>query len=200
MKKKPVNVTKITVGVCAMDKKARSKPMREILNRLCPDLFNIVIFGDDCILNQPVAEWPEVDCLITFFSTHFPIERALEYIKLRDPFLINDLEMHNVLVDRKQIYDKLESLGINVPKHVFLDRSDPNVSHNVEEFDDYIIVDGTKVMKPFVEKPFDAENHNIYIYCKLLILLLTGQGVSSACLYYICGCVMLCNRMRFVRL
>jgi inositol hexakisphosphate/diphosphoinositol-pentakisphosphate kinase len=55
-----------------MDKKAQSKPMREILKRLPDELFNIVVFGDDCILNQPVESWPVVDALITFYSNHFP--------------------------------------------------------------------------------------------------------------------------------
>ena len=170
--KKSGNIsTKITIGVCAMDKKARSKPMREILNRLSSDLFNIVIFGDACIMNQPVEEWPQVDCLITFYSTNFPIEKALEYIKLRNPFLINDLEMHSVLVNRKRIYDLLESIDIEVPKHVFVERKPNDVDPNhIEEFDDYIMINGVKVVKPFVEKPYNAEDHNIYIYCKCSIL------------------------------
>lgn len=164
-------IKKINLGVCAMDKKANSKPMRQILNRLNPDLYDITMFGDERILNDPIETWPVVECLITFYSSNFPIEKALKYIELRNPFLINDLHMNSVLVDRTQIYDMLESLDINVPKHVYCDRRPDPVTGEIperviEEYDDYIVIDGKKVNKPFVEKPFNAEDHNIYIYCE----------------------------------
>ena len=75
LRKKKIN--KITLGICAMDKKARSKPMREILQRLPEDLFEIVVFGDDCILNQPIENWPVVDALISFYSTKFPTAKVV---------------------------------------------------------------------------------------------------------------------------
>lgn len=164
-KAKPVVEKKIRIGVCAMDKKARSKPMREILNRLTSDLFDIVVFGNDCIINQPIENWPIIDCLITFYSTNFPTAKALEYIKLRKPYLVNDLEMNDTLINRQKIYNLLAQVGIDTPKHVFADRSGGK-RVDIEEYDDYIIVNGAKVNKPFVEKPFNAEDHNIYIYCK----------------------------------
>lgn len=34
----------------------------------------------------------------------------------------------------------------------------------VEEIDDFVLIDGLKLKKPLVEKPFDAEDHNINIY------------------------------------
>ncbi len=64
------------IGVCAMDKKARSKPMTEILQRLPKNAFTAVMFGDDVILNQPVEDWPVCDALIAFFSTGFPLEKV----------------------------------------------------------------------------------------------------------------------------
>lgn len=48
---------RIRLGICAMDKKARSKPMAEILSRLDPTLFHVVFFGDDMILNKTIQEW-----------------------------------------------------------------------------------------------------------------------------------------------
>ena len=50
----------ILVGICAMDQKARSKPMTEMLNRLTSftagDLieFKVVYFGNDTLLNEPI--------------------------------------------------------------------------------------------------------------------------------------------------
>jgi inositol hexakisphosphate/diphosphoinositol-pentakisphosphate kinase len=128
---------KIRLGICAMDKKAKSKPMCEILGRLPKDLFEIEIFGDDCILNKPPDTWPVVEILITFYSTRFPTEKAIEYIKLRKPFLINDLETDNtILKDRRKVYNLLESVGIDVPIHVFVNRDEGKNDHNIEEFDE----------------------------------------------------------------
>jgi inositol hexakisphosphate/diphosphoinositol-pentakisphosphate kinase len=96
---------KIRVGICAMDKKARSKPMREIVNRFPSDLFDIVIFGDDCILNKNVEDWPIVECLIAFYSSNYPLEKAIQYVELRKPFLVNDLKLQSCLKDRRRVYE-----------------------------------------------------------------------------------------------
>lgn len=58
------------------------------------------MFPDDIILNVPVEEWPICDCLISFYSSGFPLEKAIEYTKLRKPFSLNDLEMQYALMDR----------------------------------------------------------------------------------------------------
>ena len=174
---------KVRLGICAMDKKARSKPMGEILSRLDESLFQIVYFGDNLILHHPIEEWPVVDVLIAFHSTGYPLEKAEAYATKYKPFLLNDLSMQRVLMDRRKVYEKLEQAGIDLPRHVFMSR-DGHVSKftpedgidKVIEHDDSIEVNGVVMKKPFVEKPVDADDHNIRIYypgsagggCKML--------------------------------
>eukprot|EP01083_Nonionella_stella_P278363 946633_1 len=154
----------IVVGVCAMDKKAKSKPMQNILSRLqAYGEFKIVLFGSECILNEPVESWPYCDVLISFFSGGFPLEKSKEYVNLRKPFCINDSLSQNILFDRLEVYRTLESNGVPTPRYFFYDHDNPGGS-KLEEFDDYILVDGNRLDKPFVEKPRDGEDHNIYIY------------------------------------
>ena len=165
---------KIRLGICAMDKKARSKPMAEILSRLDEELFCVVFFGDDCVLNRPVEEWPDCDVLVAFFSKGFPLSKAREYVALRKPFVLNNLDMQETLLDRRKVYDLLEKLGIDTARHVFLSRDgyvstgtgDGNGANDqqVKEFDDHIEVNGVEIHKPFVEKPVNAEDHAIAIY------------------------------------
>lgn len=74
--------------------------MKEILDRLQHPNLRIIIFSESMIVNDPIDKWPICDCLIAFFSMGFPLEKALAYSKLRNPFLINDLESQYNLLDR----------------------------------------------------------------------------------------------------
>ena len=75
--------------------------MQEILGRMSEfDFVDIFVFPDETILNVPVENWPICDCLISFYSKGFPLEKAIEYAKLRKPFSLNDLEMQYALMDR----------------------------------------------------------------------------------------------------
>jgi len=40
-----------------------------------------------------VEEWPLCDCFVAFHSNGFPLDKAIEYTRLRKPFVINNLEM-----------------------------------------------------------------------------------------------------------
>lgn len=60
-----------------MDKKARSRPMNAIVERMLAfGEFEIIIFGDDCILNKPVTEWPACECLLSWHSEGFSLAKV----------------------------------------------------------------------------------------------------------------------------
>ncbi|CAF91580.1 unnamed protein product, partial [Tetraodon nigroviridis] len=109
----------IVVGICCMMKKSKSKPMTQILERLCRfEYITVVIFPEDVILNEPVDKWPLCDCLISFHSKGFPLDKAVSYAKLRNPLLINDLNMQYYIQDRREVYRILQEEGIDLPpKH-----------------------------------------------------------------------------------
>ncbi|KAF9188009.1 hypothetical protein BGZ50_001635 [Haplosporangium sp. Z 11] len=178
---------KYIIGVCAMDDKARSKPMRNILDRLLNNgPFEAIIFGDKCILDEDVKSWPACDFFISFFSKGFPLRKAIDYVKLRTPFCVNEVDMQTVLWDRRHVLEILDQINIHTPKRLVMDRDggpklDARVLQKlnlrgvsvIEEraepefriIDQDTIQIGDKVItKPFVEKPVSGEDHNIHIY------------------------------------
>ncbi|XP_041795800.1 inositol hexakisphosphate and diphosphoinositol-pentakisphosphate kinase 1 isoform X2 [Chelmon rostratus] len=156
----------IVVGICAMTKKSKSKPMTQILERLCKfDYITVVIFPEEVILEEPVEKWPLCDCLISFHSKGFPLDKAVEYAKLRNPLLINDLNMQYFIQDRREVYRILREEGIDLPRYAVLNRDPDNPEEcNLVEGEDHVEVNGEVFPKPFVEKPVCAEDHNVYIY------------------------------------
>ncbi|NP_001392399.1 inositol hexakisphosphate and diphosphoinositol-pentakisphosphate kinase 2 isoform 13 [Mus musculus] len=156
----------IVVGICSMAKKSKSKPMKEILERI--SLFKyitVVVFEEEIILNEPVENWPLCDCLISFHSKGFPLDKAVAYAKLRNPFVINDLNMQYLIQDRRDVYSILQAEGILLPRYAILNRDPNNPKEcNLIEGEDHVEVNGEVFQKPFVEKPVSAEDHNVYIY------------------------------------
>ncbi|SJL01983.1 related to Inositol hexakisphosphate and diphosphoinositol-pentakisphosphate kinase [Armillaria ostoyae] len=187
------NANPVVLGVCAMDVKARSKAMREILIRLVERArgsIEVKVFGDKVILDEDVENWPRCDILISFFSTDFPLDKAISYVKLRNPFCINDLAPQALLWDRRLVGAVLDYLKVPTPPRLEVSRDggpkiDPELislmkqRHGItlggyqvtpevtlREDGDAIIIDGKVLEKPFVEKPVSGEDHNVYIYFK----------------------------------
>ena len=165
---------KISLGLCCMNSKSQGNPMKALLRRLeSSEIFEIIIFGDEMILNQPIEEWPKVECLIAFYSSGFPLEKAIQYVKLVKPIEINRLEKQRLLRNRLSMYETLKTYEIPCPDYMFVDHA----VNQIEEADDHIVFEGRKLPKPFVEKPIDGDDHNIWIYyppsvgggCKKLI-------------------------------
>ncbi|CAK9782518.1 actin cytoskeleton organization and biogenesis-related protein [Cutaneotrichosporon oleaginosum] len=212
----------VVLGVCAMDVKARSKAMREILTRLNQIQaggVEVKIFGDVVILDEDIEHWPQCDVLISFFSTDFPLPKALAYTQIATrtpPISINSLAMQSLLWDRRLVLAILDHVGVPTPNRAEVNRDGgPRVprflrqrarrdlglvlpGHKARDEDswepvvvpdrwknkrtkdtvprarevilradgDAIIVDGQVIEKPFVEKPVNGEDHNVYIYYK----------------------------------
>ncbi|XP_061947263.1 inositol hexakisphosphate and diphosphoinositol-pentakisphosphate kinase VIP2-like isoform X4 [Populus nigra] len=163
---------KIKVGVCVMEKKVKcgsevlSAPMGQILDRLQAfGEFEVMYFGDKVILEDPIESWPICDCLIAFYSTGYPLEKAEAYATLRKPFLVNELVPQHLLHDRRKVYERAEMFGIPVPRYALVNREFPyqELDYFIEE-EDFVEVHGNRFWKPFVEKPVDGDDHSIMIY------------------------------------
>lgn len=75
--------------------------MKNILTRLAQEpVINLVMFTDHTILNEPIEDWPICHSIIAFYSKGFPLEKAIEYVKLRNPLVLNDLQSQYALMDR----------------------------------------------------------------------------------------------------
>ena len=200
---------KCILGIAAMDKKTRSKPMTQILDRLrAYGEFIIVMMGDSLLLDdsRDVSDWPVVDCLISFSSKGFPLNKVIEYVRLRKPFCVNDVPSQTALLDRRQVYHILEKHKIPTPRHLYIhrphrqqqqahehdgdrdssstatrgearsgtepskdgDKAEEHIaaepSYTLEEYPTHVLINGQRMNKPLVEKPFDADDHNVIIY------------------------------------
>lgn len=137
---------------------------------------------------QDVENWPRCDVLISFFSTDFPLDKAISYVNLRRPFCINDLPPQALLWDRRLVGKVLDHLKVPTPRRIEVSRdSGPKVENDLVELmknrlgitlggfqvtpevtlredGNAIIVDGVVMEKPFVEKPVSGEDHSVYIY------------------------------------
>jgi hypothetical protein len=180
----------ITLGVCALDRKARSKPMQNILNRILANKeldVSIVNFGDKVILDEPAESWPVVDVLISFFSAGFPLDKAISYANLRKPICVNDLGLQKVLWDRRAVLAILDAVKVPTPRRLEVDRDGgPEVEEELGKDlkrrlgvdllrrrpikdcylkdEDTLVVGNQEIRKPYVEKPVSGEDHNIHIY------------------------------------
>jgi len=85
-KKAPPPLPPITIGICAMDKKADGKPMKELMKRLEKNgNVEFVRFGDELLLNVPVAPAFALECVWLCLHTHSPAGPVLQQHADRRP-------------------------------------------------------------------------------------------------------------------
>lgn len=196
------NKPRHVIGICALEAKSRSKPMRNILDRLLasnahpnnPVTFELILFTDQMILNEPISQWPNCDALIAFYSAGFPLDKAIAYQKQRGVFCVNDLVMQWVLQDRRLTQLILEAIDVPTPKRIWLNKAkdspptmlspelteivsrDFNVDISSSQYyktvtNPVLTANGIRIgretlSRPFIEKPANADDHNIWIYQK----------------------------------
>lgn len=162
-----------------------------------PTVDNLILFlTSSCLVTTRVCNanyldvenWPRCDVLISFFSTDFPLDKAISYVKLRNPYCINDLSPQALLWDRRLVGAVLDHLGVPTPKRLEVSRDGgPKVEDELREImrkkigielggfqvtpevylsedGNTLHIDGQSMEKPFVEKPVSGEDHNVYIY------------------------------------
>ena len=106
--------------------------MNNILRRLL-DTFEVVLFGEQLILEEPITNWPTCDFLISFFSTGFPLDKVISYMDLVKPFSVNDLVLQKVLWDRRLVLSILDYQGVKTPRRLIVNRDGgPMVSDQVK--------------------------------------------------------------------
>ncbi|EJW02223.1 hypothetical protein EDEG_03341 [Edhazardia aedis USNM 41457] len=183
---------KMRICVCIMPPKLNRPHLQKLLDRLKKH-HNIEILDEECILNVPVCLWPQSDVLISFYHNHLPFAKVLSYINLTNIHCINDFNMQYCLFDRRVVYMILQKLKIPVPCHIFINRDNINMPPSIAKYvsdrfnlnleipkladetnliecyceikkEGYIKV-GEKILhRPFIEKPVNSEDHNIFVY------------------------------------
>ncbi|KAM0676891.1 inositol hexakisphosphate and diphosphoinositol-pentakisphosphate kinase [Binucleata daphniae] len=172
----------MTIGFCIMEHKLSKPHVKKFVDRFKKNS-NVIVFDQKEILETNYEKWPKVSFLISFYHTSLPLHKVYKYIKLNNIPCINDLFMQYSLFDRRVIYTILMALKIKVPEHYFVNRCQAKIPRelkvylekrfatsfvfeetSIEEHNTHIIINGNILKKPFVEKPVNAEDHNIYVY------------------------------------
>lgn len=98
--------------------------MEEILHRLEKfEYLHIIVFSEKILHEDPIEEWPLCHILISFHSKGFPLKKTQAYARLRQPFLINDLDKQWELMDRTRVHEILEEARIAQPRYGVIRRS-----------------------------------------------------------------------------
>jgi len=163
-----------------MEKKSGSDAMKRVIEQTkkafanmqqhhVPWGLDVVIFPELMILEQDIDTWPCCDVLIAFYSKGFPLEKAIAYYEKTRPVSLCDLYLQRILKDREKMYEMLDELHVpTLPRMVVKRDRENNVTQGDEiiEDTDWIEYQGNRMEKPFVEKPLDAENHDVVVYYK----------------------------------
>jgi len=110
----------------------------------------------------------ECDALLVLWSQFFQGPHEGRLIEISDrvgragALVLNDVRKLVAMQDRRWLLQKLKEHGLPTPMFVSRDLGTHDASF--EEHDDYIMIGGNRINKPFVEKPVDRRDREIYVY------------------------------------
>ena len=96
----------------------------------------------------------EIEDMIQKYNDEYKSENKPKAPNL-DDIILNDSKNDEINLSAK--IDEVEEI-------ITKNEKGEEVINKLEEFDEYIVYNGKKIMKPFVEKPKNGDDHNIYIY------------------------------------
>mmetsp|Transcript_106240 Transcript_106240/g.310585 ORF Transcript_106240/g.310585 Transcript_106240/m.310585 type:complete len:963 (-) Transcript_106240:145-3033(-) len=145
----------------------RSRPL---LRRLEDAGVQVLLHTDQDLAKEAAEDVPRCDALLVLWSQFFTggsYERKLKEISARavdaGAIVLNNVEVLVEMQDRRWLLRKLKEHGVPTPEFVECSR-DGGQRPSLEERDDCIIVEGQRISKPFVEKPVDRRDREIYVY------------------------------------
>lgn len=115
------------------------------------------------LLAEPPDQWPPCDMLLTLWTPDLPLGKLKAYVDRYKPLELNKVVGLMALCDRRLTLRECVRFQIPVPRHVVCLREGES-EPDLEETEDYIVVDGVRLDKPFVEKPLCTYDHDIIIY------------------------------------
>eukprot|EP00397_Hematodinium_sp_SG-2012_P005122 GEMP01005140.1.p1 GENE.GEMP01005140.1~~GEMP01005140.1.p1 ORF type:complete len:935 (-),score=149.39 GEMP01005140.1:920-3724(-) len=158
----------ITLCICAMWRCREKGSVKALVERL--ESHNVqVIWLDETVFfdDEVFTAFPSCIAIWTLYSPDLPLTKVSMYVERCQCLELNSIEGLQSLRDRRTMFRVLVANGIPVPFHIECNRDESGgdgEGPTVEEFDDYIVIGNEKITKPFLEKPADADNHEVYIY------------------------------------
>ena len=152
--------------------------MREILKFLDRNQeIEICRFNDVMLLQLPIEEWLRCDVLIGFYSTGFPLQKAIDYVRKYKPVMINSLDVQHELWDRTKVLDKLRRIGVPVAKSFAVYRGEAT-EFTQETIEDQAI--NTKDKGEFyIQKAQDLKNKKSMPRQRDTILNRSAEGLNK---------------------
>lgn len=175
----------VLVGVAGPARKLASAAMSAIMQALAGANKNLTIvqMDEEFMLDTCVTCWPIVQVLVTLYAPPFPLDKVLHYVKLHAPVLVNNLYMQRYMMDRRDIRNVLQSAGVPTPNALIVDRTSGDRIVQSKGGDVLRVCRARGgcdvIVKPFVEKPVDPEDHS---KCCLFMLLCTSLLIRCASL------------------